>query len=237
MFKYRLNKTLLGLRLIVAVFFDAQSVASFEGIIAKAMGLGDKVIAYAFWPEGEPNKKLEQTALSLGIKLVGVEVEEAGDQAVDDCIRQWIGRVEGAGEANVIVVPSSDNGYLKAGRYVRLGGRAFVVFRHGKMLKANRSKCDCYYDLKGMEYVPNETRWTARERCELLILAREALAVSFKKKGRSLVSDAERYFDHFQPDWKERTQCASLVELLKSLKGFWFSDLEKKEEWVKEVIR
>ncbi len=236
MHSYRIQKTLLGLPLSIAVLYDAQNVqeAFFEGVIAKLKGMGARVSAYAFTPRGESNDKLKQVALDIGIQVIGVKVRRSGDEAVDKKVFQWIGRIEGAGKDNVIAVASTDKGYLLSKEDVRSENRALIAFGHGRLSEKCMRRYDLYYDLTEMKFHALGDKWGASERLELLILLRIAMSEAYKAKGWSLSRDVEEFFDRFNPDWKRITGCNSVNELAESLGRFIFKGGGKKESWIRE---
>jgi hypothetical protein len=169
------------------------------------------------------------------VQLIKVKVRKPGDQSIDKRVFQWIGRIEGAGQANVIAVASTDKGYLRSKEDIRSENRGLICFGHGRLGEKYMKKYDLYYNLSEKKYQPMDDRWEPWERLELLILVRLAMDQSYKKDGWSLLRDVEEFFDRFQPKWRELTKCESMVELIQSLKRFTIKGVNKGEGWVKEM--
>ncbi|SOB56984.1 protein of unknown function [Pseudodesulfovibrio profundus] len=149
--RYRLDVTMLGLQLVLVLLIDVENVSAeyIKNVMAIAKWLGVKVYAFAFWTKGKRNKALEEAAKEFNIKIVYVEVKEAGDQSVDDEIKEWINKGKVPQDANVICVVASDKGYLKLREVVRLSNRAFVIFRIGRDL------CASPFRVRALRSAPN----------------------------------------------------------------------------------
>lgn len=236
MCEYQLEKSLLGLPLKIAVLFDAQNVhvPFFEGVIAKAKSMGD-VDVYVFAPTGKSTEKVNPVVWDERMCLVPVKVRKPGDQSVDKKVFQWIGRIEGVGKMNVIVVASTDRGYLRSKEDVRSENRALIAFGHGRLGKKFQKRYDLYYDLAEKQYQMLGDRWTPTERLELLILLRIGMSQSYKFKGWSLLRDVEDFLDRFNPNWRSITGCDSAIELAESLDRFAFKGRGSSEEWISEL--
>lgn len=152
-----------------------------------AKQLGIKVYGIAFWPKGEDNQLLEETAeiYDIDIDIVYVDVEKAGDQAVDREICKRIKKGKFPQKANAVSVAASDNGYVKLKDKVQQSNRLFINFREGRIGKKFRGKYDYCYDLKAHEHDPCKDLSLARERLGLLLVLRQLEDQTSNTKGLS----------------------------------------------------